>query len=101
MIAREWRCPGLNFLCKRTPDKNQPSKDTKKRRGTWGGRGGSTGDRGRKNATPPPGTGRGLGRLLRPAGGCVCACDGDGGSQSEELTLGRENPGVDREPGTG
>ena len=45
------------------------------------GRGGSTGDGGTKNVTPPPGTSRGLGRQLSPAGG-ESGREGDGGRQS-------------------
>ena len=57
------------FLRKRKPNKNQTSEDTKRRHGTWGGRGGITRDGGTKNATPPTGTGRGMSRGSRQAGG--------------------------------
>ena len=47
--------------------------------------------RGMKNAKPPTGTGRGLGRQSRSAGGGIRSADG-GDRQREEGNLVRENP---------
>ena len=45
------------------------SEEIKRQRGTRGGQGGCTGDRGKKNMAPPSRIGRGLARWLRPSGG--------------------------------
>ena len=45
------------------------SDDTKRQCGTLGGRGGHTGDRGKKDMIPTHGTGRGMGCRSRLAGG--------------------------------
>ena len=50
---------------------------------------------------PPPGTGRGLGNRSRPAGGGGSGCEVDGGKQRKEGTPGRDNPGIERDLGTG
>ena len=53
-----------------------------------------------KNVTSTPGTVRGLGRRSRPAGG-GSGHESDGVRQREEGNLGLNNPGANRDLGTG
>ena len=87
----EWTHTGLKFSCKRIRENNQTLEDTKRRRGKRGGRGGSAGDGGMNNLTPPPGTGRGLGRRSRTEG--VGA-----GRRAMKAGSGRERPLYMRTP---
>ena len=80
-IMVEWRRPGVKFFTKghsnRIKTQNTPREKTEHREGHAG----STGDRGTKIATPPHGTGRGLGCWSRRVRGGGGGNEGDGGSQ--------------------
>ena len=95
-IVREWIRPGLNFQAKGHSFKNQTLEYTNRQRRTLGVWGETKGGGGTKNSTPPPRTGRVLGRRSRPVrgGGWFLWSQAEGGRDPwTRKTWGWQGPG--------